>query len=579
MYEILIERDVPMLTRDGIILNNDIYRPREPGRHPALLSRTPYGSDLVGAAPFWDAALYAQAGYVAILQDCRGCGNSEGRFVYYHQLIQERLDGYDAVEWAAGLPFSDGNVGMFGGSYLGYTQWAAAMERPPHLRAIAPMLIPARCYDGLIYRGGAFELGMMLTWHLQMSPNAVRWELTDGGFNDDKIKAVMEEIGAANGRLSPGGYLDGPLYDLPWLRHLNLGEIIRYLLAYKPGCLPDEWSIDQTQVQAPALNIGGWYDVFPQGTLDNYTGMRQRSQGAGRQSQVVLGPWSHLNYGSLIGQTDFGAEANSAALPDNDSLLALHLRWYDHWLRGVDNGIDRTLPVRVFVTGENRWRSLPDWPPIPVHQQAYYLQPEGGLSLGIPASGDETSHYTYDPTDPTPTLGGGTLMVWPSPAGVVDQRPLSQREDVLTLTSSLLEQSLTVLGKVDARLWISSSAPDTDFVVRLLDIHPDGYQANLCDGILRARYRDSLVELAWLEPGQVYELRIDLWSSAHTFLAGHRIGVQISSASFPRWDRNWNTREDPASATVGQPARQTIWHDAKHPSAIVMQVEDTSSNE
>jgi putative CocE/NonD family hydrolase len=327
-------------------------------------------------------------------------------------------------------------------------------------------------------------------------------------------------------------------------------------------------------VEVPALIIGGWFDLFLQGTLDSFMGMRH-SAGLARQSHLLVGPWSHQNYGSVDtanGDIDFGVASGSNQIDMWEDLTSLHLRWFDHWLKGIDNGIDREPPVQVFLTGEKRWLRLPDWPPPLAGEQDWYLGAGGELSQTAPVEESSESRYTYDPKNPVPTIGGNTLLPGVFPPGVRDQRPLSQRPDVLTFTGVPLDQPLTVIGRVTANLRVSSSAPDTDFVVRLIDQHPDGYMENVCDGIKRCRYRHSLTEPEWLEPGKVYELPVDLWSTAHTFLAGHRVAVQVSSSSFPRWDRNWNTKEDPGAATQGQPATQTIWHSRAHPSHVVLPV-------
>ena len=564
MVTALVEQNVPARMRDGVTLYANVYRPAEPGRYPVLLCRSPYGKD--GPPPI-NLFQAIAAGYVMVIQDCRGTGASEGVFDWFSQLAQEGLDGYDTVEWAAGLPYADGAVGMIGGSYVGWTQHAAAMQHPPHLRAIAPMVTWVDAADGLCYRGGAFELGTDLSWHLGMSVDVVRRKLTAAGASAQEIATAVGSVTAAIDSLSKDGYAETPLRDLQSLRPADLAGIVRNLLDLGPGHLAPEWSVSLAAIDAPALYIGGWYDIFSQATLNSFVGLRSR----GLPAQLLIGPWTHGNQTSTIGEMDFGLASSLMAMnPD-----ALQLRWFDRWLKGIDNGVDREPPARVFLTGENRWLELPGWPPAGVQQMALYLQPGGGLGPSAPAAGAGASSYIYDPSHPTPTLGGATLMPGVFPPGVRDQRPLSARPDVLTFAGEPLAGPLAIMGHVTAELWISSSAPDTDFVARLIDVHPDGYMENLCDGILRARYRESLQEPKWLEPGAAYELNIDLWSTAHTFKAGHRVAVQVSSASFPRWDRNWNTKEDPSAATAGQKAQQMIWHDAERASRIVLPVSHT----
>ena len=369
---------------------------------------------------------------------------------------------------------------------------------------------------------------------------------------------------AAVDRLSADGFTETPLRDLQSLQSAGLTGLLRGLLDPGPGNLPADWSAYPAEIDVPALYLGGWFDIFTQATLDSYSTLRSH----GRPAKLLIGPWTHGNMTSTIGDLDLGA---AAALPSIDP-DGLQLRWFDRWLKGIDNGIDREPPVRVFRTGENRWLELPDWPPADTHEQPLFLQPGGGLAPSAPAAGGGSTRYIYDPLNPAPTLGGNTLMPGVYPPGIKDQRPLSARPDVLTFAGEPLSDALTVMGRVTAELWASSSAPDTDFVVRLIDVHPNGYMENVCDGILRARYRESLQEPRWLEPGVAYELRIDLWSTAHTFKAGHQVAVQVTSGSFPRWDRNWNTKEDPGAATAGQKAEQAIWHEGAHPSRIVLPV-------
>ncbi|MHB1355506.1 MAG: CocE/NonD family hydrolase [Anaerolineae bacterium] len=574
MTSVIVEQDVCMQTRDGVTLKADVYRPCEAGRFPVLLCRTPYNKAGVVTVPYHSPLGFAQTGYVVVAQDCRGTGSSGGLFDYFNQLAQEGLDGYDTVEWAASLPYCDGNVGMFGGSYVGWTQWAAAMQRPPHLRAIVPIVTWSDSCEGVIYRGGALELGLLLSWHLGMALGVKTRQLQAAGASPEEIAGMTTRLAVEMDRLCSDGYYQVPLPDLPNLRTLGLNDVLSYIVTKGPGQLPTNWSVNPSDVDVPSLNIGGWADILLRGTLQTYLGTHQHGRGLAQKSQVIIGPWNHGGFGSTIGEKDLGAGANSAWIDLKESLFAMHLRWYDRWLKGVDNGVEKQEPVRIFVSGENRWLSLPDWPPPDTHQQAHYLQAGGLVKLSPPDGAAGSSHFRYDPEKPAPTLGGNTLMPGVFPPGIKNQRPLSLRQDVLTFFGSPLAQPLTIIGDVIAKLWVSSSAPDTDFIVRLLDIHPDGYMQNICDGILRTRYRDSLTESTWLEPGKAYELTIDLWATAHTYLTGHRVGVQVTSSSFPRWDRNWNSSVDPALATMGVVADQTIWHEAAHPSCIILPVVD-----
>ncbi len=563
MNTVIVEQNVPARMRDGITLYADVYRPSTPGRYPILLSRLPYGKQAVVFQNVW---ALLQAGYVVVIQDCRGTFSSEGQFAY---CPHEGDDGYDTVEWAAALPYSTGAVGMTGGSYLGWTQWSAALRRPPHLRAIAPSQTWSD-HSGMRFRGGVFELGDTLQWHLQMSMGKLTRELTAAGKSPQEIANTTRIIVDFMDAFTGDGYKELPLRHLKSLEKAGLADIIGVLLDLGPGNQKPGMKIDYAEVEIPSLNIAGWYDVFQQYTLDNYIGARKNGRGQAKQSQLLVGPWTHgvmtAAPGMMVGEMNFGARASGAML-----VPEVQIKWFDHWLKGIDNGVASGASADIFITGENRWANMPDWPPPRAKEKSLYLGANGSLDFSKPGFGsnDGSTTYTSDPLNPVPTVGGNIMLALP---GVRDQRPLSTRPDVLTFTGRPLDKSLITAGRIIADLWISSSAPDTDFVVRLIDQHQDGYMHNLCDGILRARYRDSLQEPSWLKPQEIYNLKVDLWSTAHVFKPGHRIVVQVTGSSFPRWERNWNTTEDPGAATGGQPAYQTIWHNNTHPSCILLPV-------
>ena len=567
MNDILVEQNIPARMRDGVTLYADVYRPTSSGRFPVLLTRTPYGKDLMlsNIFPSMHILRAVRAGYVVIIQDCRGTFSSEGQFEY---CFHEGKDGFDTVEWAASLPYSTGAVGMFGGSHLGWTQWSAAVLRPPHLKAIAPMMTWSD-FSGMRFRGGAFELGDALQWRLQMSIGKLTRELPASGRPPEEIAAAVRTIVAFLDSLTTDGFKELPLRRLKSLEKVGLDGIIGVLLDLGPGNQTPGFRIDPADVEVPSLNLAGWYDVFQQYTIDNFVGSRTRGRGAARHSHLLVGPWTHGQVvnapGMMVGEMNFGASAGAAMI----DLTGIHLRWFNRWLKNVDNGVERDPPVRLLLTGENRWVDMPDWPPPGAQDKPLYFGPNGSLDFSPSPAGDTSSSFLYDPLDPVPTLGGNVML---AVRGVRDQRPLSARRDVLTFTGAPLDRTLQIAGRVTANLWVSSSEPDTDFVARLIDVHPDGYMHNLCDGIIRARYRHSLKEADWLKPAEVYQLKVDLWSIAHVFKPGHRLAVQVASSSFPRWDRNWNTTEDPGAATGGQPAHNTVWHDTSRPSSIHLPV-------
>jgi putative CocE/NonD family hydrolase len=320
------------------------------------------------------------------------------------------------------------------------------------------------------------------------------------------------------------------------------------------------------RVQVPSFNIGGWYDIFLSDTIANFDAMRQQ----GRPSKLLIGPWSHTNYRSPVGDLDFGFASQASFINLQTDLNRLQLRWFDHWLKGVDTGILAEPPIRLFVMGANVWRDEQEWPLARAAATKFYLRSDGGLSQEPPGA-EQPDSYTYDPADPVPTHGGALLMAAQFQAGPLDQRRIEARPDVLAYTTAPLERDMEVTGPINVQLWACSSAPDTDFVARLVDVYPDGRAFNLTDGIIRARYRDGLTE-SFLEPGQPYAFNIDLWATSNVFKAGHRIRLQVTSSNFPRWDRNPNTGHPFGQDAELRTARQTILHDPEHPSHLLLPV-------
>jgi putative CocE/NonD family hydrolase len=559
-----ILRDVPQTMRDGTLLRSDIYLPAGGGRFPTLLERTPYSKDnspecQVGSPPF-----FATRGYAVVIQDVRGRFASEGRYLPFHDDgWGPNRDGYDTVEWVAAQPWCDGNVGTIGGSYAGATQYRLAPTRPPHLRAMYVRESSADYWAEWVYHGGAFELAFMLEWTLRWTHNNIA-RLASDPAERARRKGILEK---ALGELET------------WQRHLplhpnplveGLDDWYNEFLAH-PADGPYWWRWNiadrHAEVDVPIVHQGGWFDIFVAGTLKNFTGMRARarSQAARDAQRLVVGPWVHGPWNmakSVQGEVDFGAESvweyNAKRLP-----------WFDHWLRGARNSVPEEPRVQLFVMGENRWRTADEYPLPGTRETPWYLRDAGALTLEAPAGAERADGYRYDPDDPVPTLGGATLNI---PGGAYDQRPIEGRG--LTYTSVPLDRDLTIVGDVRCVLHAVSSAPDTDFVVRLTDVHPDGFSRLLCDGILRARYRESTTHPTPLTPGRVYELTVDLWATANTFRRGHRIRVAVTSSNFPRFDRNLNTGGPVAGEARGQVALNTIFHDTVRPSRILLPVID-----
>ena len=560
--EVTVERGVKATMRDGVVLLADVYRPKREGRFPVLLQRTPYNKS--GETDFGYRA--AQSGYVVIVQDVRGRYSSEGE---WYPFLHESQDGYDTVEWAAALPFSNGKVGMFGGSYVGATQMLTAIAHPPHLAGICPVVTASNYHDGWTYQGGAFEQWFNESW-------------TSGLAQDTLNRAVQNATNAMNGawRLPLTRYplfnfskgdlkLDSPEslapYFLDWLAHPDYDDYWK------------RWSIEEhyPEITVPALTVAAWYDIFQGGSLRNYEGIKAKGGTAaaknGQHLLVIIG--GHAGGGRKIGDVDFGAAAEA----DESDMT---LRWYDYLFKGARNEFARK-PVRIFVMGINQWRNEDNWPLARAKETKYFLHASGPanslrgagtLSTSAPGS-ESTDQYVYDPANPVPTIGGplccDSKHLAPGPK---DQRPAEAREDVLVYSTGPLTADMEVTGPVRLELYAKSSAVDTDFTAKLVDVWPDGFAQNLTEGILRARYRDSQNAPKLMNPGELYKLSIDLWSTSNVFRQGHRIRLEISSSNFPRFDRNLNTGRSGEFETRSVTATNTIYHDAGHPSAVVLPV-------
>jgi uncharacterized protein len=576
MVQLTMERDVPARMRDGTVLYADVYRPAAPGQYPVILLRTPYNKSFGRIAYLQlDPMRAASQGYALVIQDSRGRFNSEGEFYCFKD---ESQDGYDTVEWAAQQPWSDGHVGMYGASYMGATQWLAAITQPPHLQCIVPLITASDYHEGWTYQGGAFELGFNMSWTLA---SLVLANLAHFKLPADKVGSIREDIiRAVDCMCEPFAHL--PLNDFPLLQQERLAPYYDDWLAH-----PDDdeywrqWRIEDRhhQITVPALNVGGWYDIFLGGTLRNYLGMRQHGGSAGaKQQRLLIGPWFHTTmWPSIAGEVDYGVRAQGLAI----DLEGIILRWFDHWLKGIDTGMLQEPPVKLFVMGENVWRDEQEWPLTRAQYTTYYFHGGGrantrhgdGVLSVEPPSHEPADYYLYDPRHPVPTRGGG-LCCWEAsvPGGAFDQRAVEERPDVLVYSTPPLPQAVEVTGPIVVRVWAASSAIDTDFTAKLVDVEPSGYARNLTDGIIRARYRQTTAKPTLIEPEKVYEYTIDLWATSNLFKAGHRIRVEVSSSNFPRFDRNPNTGRPFGQDAESRPAAQTIWHDADHPSHIVLPI-------
>jgi putative CocE/NonD family hydrolase len=549
-----VEFDAPARMRDGVTLRANVYRPNAPGPWPTLLTRTPYDKNNV-QQHVWcglDPVLTARQGFLVVIQDVRGRFASEGD---WDPLRCEREDGYDSVEWAASLAGSNGHVGMFSASYCGNTQWSAAAERPPSLTAISPAFTWAEPLDGLFGRGGALELGLALRWAVEHGLDTVGRRERDEATRQERLNALIDEWD----RLEGDGYWTLPVDDIAVLHRHGvpaLGGLGPIDNADAVG-----WSRvtgAYEQVTVPTLHTGGWYDIFSQGTLDNYAAMAA----TGADARLVIGAWAHESFADPIGQLRFGQRAarDGGRVYDGGDWRDLQLGWFRQHL-DPDAGVHLPpAPVRIFVMGRNEWRDEPGWPLERSVQQPWYLRSGGGLTTAAPAVAEPPSEFAYDPARPVPTVGGHGVPLRGYRAGPIDQAEIEGRDDVRVYTSEPLWEDVEVTGRVTVVLHAQSTAPSTDWVARLCDVHPDGRSFNLCDGILR------------IPSGADGRCRyqVDLWSTSNVFLRGHRIRVHVTSSSFPRWDRNLNTGEQ--NEPHHRVAQQRIFHDADHASYIQLPV-------
>ncbi len=541
--------DVRVPMRDGLTLSTDIWMPVTPGRYPTILLRTPYIKATNGVARL--AHFYASRGYVFATQDTRGRGDSDGQFSW---LQSDAKDGYDAIEWLAEQPWSNGRVGTAGGSYAGTVQWLAARERPPHLSCLLPKAAAGRWFDEAPYLGGALLMGFAMTWsnltsgHVAQTGNAdlIDWE----SIYRHRPFATMDSV---LGRPMPV-YQD-------WLRHPTFDD------HWKRITLTDS---DFARIDRPALTVTGWFDADQSGALHYWRGMRGHSPAKDRQ-YLIIGPWQHVAtiYGGSplkLGEMEFSPESVLDA-NTND------LRWFDSCLK--ETGPYLAPRARIYLMGTNQWRDLSDYPPANAESRDLYLHSgghantfsgDGLLSWNKPAD-EPTDHYTYDPSSPIP--------IAEVQEDGVDQRHLENRNDVLVYTTSPLRDTVEVIGKVVLDLFAASDARDTDFMAKISDVLPDGRALKIgakTVGVIRARFRNGYEREELLTRGRVEKFRIELFDIGYAFLPGHRLRIDLSSSASPAVAPNPNTGNPVAGDTTAVVAHQSIYHDREHPSHLILPV-------
>lgn len=565
-YKVKVEKNVRIPMRDGVTTSVDIYRPDAEGRFPAILVRSPYSNNT--EPNIAQSKFYAERGYVYLYEDVRGKYDSKGDFYPFRH---EPNDGFDTDEWIGKQPWFNGKLGTRGGSYTGFTQWGQAIRGSKFLTAMAPQVTTPDIYGNWIYIDGAMNYAFALSW---------------GAVSIDG--QVSQATGSAVDWVQAYRHL--PLVDAP----TAAGHRATYFRDWATHPTRDAYwddisfENDYDKVEVPMLSVGGWYDIFVRGTLKDDVAVRAKGKTEVARSgkRLVIGPWIHggglrnnvpIGAAAPTGATDFGPDAAV-------DLDKVYLRWFDYWLKGIENGVKDEPPIKIFVMGENVWRYEREWPIARAQATKYYiasggrantLHGDGTLSTAPPGPRSApTDSYTYDPADPVPTLGGNSCCAAITPVGPWDQRAAERRDDVLVFTSEVLKEPVEVTGPVVMKLYAATSAKDTDWTAKLVDVGPDGFARNVQEGILRARYRETRGQApgTLVEPGRIYEYTIDMWAASNTFLPGHRIRLEVSSSNFPHFDRNLNTGEDTASGTRMEKAQQTIHHSARYPSHLVLPI-------
>mgnify|MGYP000125410995 CR=1 FL=1 len=568
------EHDVPATMRDGTVLRADVYRPQTPDAVPVLLMRTQYGKSGAQTTPvrYQPPDWFASHCYLVVVQDVRGQGSSGGVF---SEFTNDMADGYDTVEWAAALPGSSGKVGMYGSSYVGATQWLAAVTAPPHLTTIAPANTASDYYDGWTYEGGEFRLSFVQPWAI----DSIALGAAQNRHDADAEK-LLQDAAADPTRwmnfvpqqelppMQPHNPAVAPWY-FDWVRHNTRDEFWQRI------SIRDKYP----QVRIPVLHFEGWYDAFLAGGVENFAGMvAHGGTDYARQNQrLVIGPWDHLAWGR---PDSTPAPMLKAIGPVGDSPInELMLSWFDHFLKGVGNDVAGKPRVDYFTMGANAWRTSTNWPLPQTQSINYFFSGAGGFAdragqlLPVLPGPQPPDTFTYDPRNPSPSLGGHSCCgAMSGPQGPYDQTPVEQRSDVLVYTGEPVTRDTEITGSSTVTLWARSSAVDTDFTAKLIVVKPDGTAININNGIIRASFRDSLSAPTPIVPGQAYQYRIQIWPTSYQLSPGDRVRVEISSSDYPQFSPNPNTGAPFGRDTEMLPATQTILHDPAYPSSITLPV-------
>jgi putative CocE/NonD family hydrolase len=551
-FDVAFEFDVKQEMRDGTRLSSNIYRPAvSKEKFPVLVTRSPYQTVAGFQKRMSDEAkFYAKRGYVYLIQDCRGKNDSDGE---YHPFFDDPTDGFDTLKWCARQEWSNSSSGTTGASYLAWNQWGTAALNPPGLKAMVSTVALPDPVLNVPFQNGALYLWM------------AEWlAMVDGRKNTDvsifDSQKIYEHLPLATmdqkfGRKSKTWQ--------NWISHPSADDY------WKKSFYQDKFD----RIDVPALHISGWYDDDVIGTHINFTRMREKSpsESSRKNQKLIIGPWPHhVNYTRQLGPIDFG----DTAIID---LAGIKLAWFDYWLKGIDNGIMDEPRVSIFAMGQNQWKKSDDWPLPGTKYVKYYLNSAGraNTSFGDGSLSTDQSkegsydQYSYDPLNPCPTIFDSSFMPAEAP---FDQRPIEMRNDMLVYSTPELEREVEVSGPVEVILYASTSATDTDFWAELTDVFPNGFSMHLTEGIIRGRYRKSLETPELLQPGTVYEFKIDLWVTSNLFLKGHKIRLDVSSSSFSKYDRNPNTGHEFGVDVETIVANQRVFHSSKYPSHAILPI-------
>ena len=574
---IRIDKNVPVEMRDGVVTRANVYRPDDNGKHPAILIRTPYNKELASAIEFLNPVDAAFAGYAVVVQDVRGRFASDGYYRERDRVVVEGPDGYDSVENIANQPWCDGNVGMGGASYGAGLAWSAAVENPPHLKAIAPWIGGAGIIDQILLSGTTL-LWLRAYWVPMMA-----FDIADKLEKQGKDMSEMRQVLMHALRNPEVIFNFLPLKDVP--RHFKFEDVpeirepwqdmvlnpLRAAYEAGTGILPHD------RVMVPCLHVSGWYDLFTWGTFKNSESMREKggSELAREGQHIIMGPWAHESQlPGILGAVNFGGEASGLGALVSQQ----HIAFFNKYLLGMDVEVPAT---RYFVMGLNRWRNADTWPLSETRWQRFFLHSKGhantaggdGLLSPDESGSEAVDTYTYDPLNPVPVVGGRVPPQLPGAvAGPMDQCHIEARNDVLCYTTPELKEDVEVTGPLELHLLAATSTRDTDFTAKLVDVYPDGRSYNVVEGIIRARYRKSVFEPELVNPGEVNEYTVNMGQVSQLFRKGHRMRIDISSSNFPAADRNMNTGNAIGEDAEGIPATQTIYHQQGYTSYIDLPV-------